>query len=365
MKRILVILGTRPEAIKMCPVIKELKRRHKTDVKVLSTGQHRDMLDEVLEFEEVVADYDLSLMKVGQTLSYLTCEILTRIGRILDELLPDFVLVHGDTVTAFAGALAAFYKKIPICHVEAGLRSYDKDNPYPEEFNRSAISKVATYHFAPTELNKENLLREGINGESIFVTGNTVIDAVKKNISDTYGAQDMPKGDFIILTAHRRENLGEGMKSIFSAVSEIANDKHIEVVYPVHKNEKIHPLVRDAFSGNKYVKVIPPLRVWDFHNFLARCKLVITDSGGIQEEAAFLGKPLLITRKVTERKELFTNIGAKLVGTDKNEIVSSAKKLIESEEFYKTVSKPSLAFGDGYASIRIANVIESLPIRSY
>ena len=347
----------------MCNLIKELKGRREIDVKVLSTGQHKDMLDEVLDFEQVVVDYDLSLMKIGQTLSYLTREIFDRVGKILDELLPDFVIVHGDTVTAFAGALAAFYKKVPICHVEAGLRSYDTENPFPEEFNRAAISKMASYHFAPTHKNRENLLREGIDSSKIFVTGNTVIDAVKRNVSSNYYSPDLPKGNFIILTAHRRENLGEGMKNVFAAVSEIASDERIEVVYPVHKNEKIHPLVREAFSKNEYVRVIPPLRVWDFHNFLARCKFVITDSGGIQEEAAYLGKPILITRKVTERKELFTNGGAKLVGTDKNEIMLSAKMLIENHELYKSLSNPSLAFGDGSASLKTADIIEQLPIR--
>ena len=345
----------------MCPLIKELKAKREMDVKVVSTGQHRDMLDEVLKFENVVADHDMSLMKIGQTLSYLTCEILTRLGRILDELLPDLVLVHGDTVTAFAASLAAFYKRIPVCHVEAGLRSYDNENPYPEEFNRAAISKMATYHFAPTELNKENLIREGISAESIFVTGNTVIDAVRKNVTLKYAHPDMPKGDFIILTAHRRENIGEGMKSVFSAVDAIAKELGIEVVYPVHKNERILSLVREAFLDNVYVRVIPPLCVWDFHNFLSRCKLVITDSGGIQEEAAYLGKPVLITRKVTERKELFANCGAKLVGTDKNEIFRAVKILLENEELYEKCTVPSLAFGDGYASRKIAEIIEKLP----
>ena len=361
MKRLLLIIGTRPEAIKTCVLIKELKNRKDIDLKVLSTGQHKDMLDEVLKYEDIRVDFDLSLMKRGQKLSYLTERILNRVGRILDELLPDFVLVHGDTVTAFAGALAAFYKGIPVCHVEAGLRTYDKHNPYPEEFNRAAISRMASYHFAPTEENKRNLICEGIDEASIFVTGNTVIDALRKNVDEKYEDLRLPSGDFLILTAHRRENLGEGMREVFSAVSTLATEERISVVYPVHKNEKILPLAEEVFYGNAYVKLTEPLGVRDFHNFLSKCKFVITDSGGIQEEAAYLGKPLLITRKTTERKELFTNCGAKLVGTDKEHILSEAKKLLNDNEYYCSSSVPSKVFGDGCSSHRIADILVSLP----
>ena len=340
----------------MCPLIKELKKRESVDVRVLSTGQHKEMLDEVLKFENIKPDYDFSLMKIGQTLSYLTVSILSQTEKILDELLPDFVLVHGDTVTAFAGALASFYKKIPICHVEAGLRTFDKYNPYPEEFNRGAIARMATYHFAPTEANKESLLREGIDEKNIFVVGNTVIDALKKNVMQNYSHENLPSENFIILTAHRRENIGEGMERIFSAVKRVCETKKIKAVYPIHKNEAILPIAEKVFKNSDSVKIIPPLEVFDFHNFLAKCKLIITDSGGVQEEAGYLGKPVLITRKTTERKELFTNSSAKLVGNDENEIFEEAKRLIENDEYYKLSAVPTRAFGDGNTASRIADI---------
>lgn len=360
MKTVLVILGTRPEAIKMCPLIKELKKRNNLSVKLMSTGQHKEMLDVVLKRENVEKDYDLSLMKIGQTLSYLTKEVLEGTERVIDELLPDFVLVHGDTTTAFAAALAAFYKKIPIGHVEAGLRTYDRENPYPEEFNRCAISKMASYHFAPTVYNKENLIKEGISEGQIFVTGNTVIDALKNDLAKNYTHKDLPRGDFAILTMHRRESIGKRMRDVFSAVKEIAEEKKIKIVYPIHKNEKILTLAESVFSHSVYVKTVPPLNPYDFHNFLSLCKFIITDSGGIQEEASFLGKPVLITRKCTERKELLSIGGIKLVGTDKNALVNEAIKIIDDAKYYKKISVPTSVFGNGKSSEIIADTVADL-----
>jgi len=352
-----LIFGTRPEAIKMCPLIKELKKEKSIDLRVLSTGQHKTMLDDVLKIENVKVDYDLSLMKKGQTLSYLTTEILNGVVRISEELLPDFILVHGDTVTAFAASLAAFYRKIPIGHVEAGLRTFDKYNPYPEEVYRCAISKMASYHFAPTEMNMENLIREGIKKESIFVTGNTVIDALVKNLAKKSRSGLVPEGDFVIFTAHRRESFGEDMKNVFLAVKELSERENVRVIYPIHKNERILSLANEIFEGNGKVKIIPPLLVDEFHVLLSKCKFIITDSGGIQEEAAYLGKPLLITRKCTERKELLSNEGVKLVGSDVDAILKEAHLLLNNSEYYEKNSVPSLAFGDGTASRKIRNCL--------
>lgn len=360
MKKILVILGTRPEAIKMCPLIKELKKNKNAEVKLLSTGQHKSMLDDVLKIENVKVDYDLSLMKKGQTLSYLTEEILNRAGEILDELLPDFVLVHGDTVSAFAGSLAAFYRKIPIGHAEAGLRTFDNENPYPEEFNRCAIAKMATYHFAPTKLNCKNLMREGVEKSRIFITGNTVIDALVKNLTKKYSHEHLPNEDFVILTAHRRESLGKDMENVFSAVKRIAEELKVKIIYPIHENEKILHLAKKTFEGSENVKIIPPLRVDDFHNFLSRSKFVITDSGGVQEEAAFLGKPLLITRKCTERKELLSKSAFILTGSDERRIFNESEKLLLNGKYYKKIAKPSSDFGNGTASVKIAKHIYSV-----
>ncbi len=359
MRKILVILGTRPEAIKTCQLIKELSKNKENKVFVLSTGQHRDMLNDVLKIEGVKVDYDLSLMKKGQTLSYLTCEILSRAGEILDELLPDFVLVQGDTVTAFAGALAAFYRKIPIGHVEAGLRTFDSENPYPEEFNRCAIGRMASYHFAPTQTAYENLIREGVEKTRIFITGNTVIDVLVKNVKEDYTHALLPSEPFVILTAHRRESLGSDMASVFSAVRVLAKEG-IKIIYPIHRNERIHELAKSAFSGVENVEIIPPLYVRDFHNFLARCRFVITDSGGVQEEASYLGKPIIITRKCTERKELLSNPAVKVVGSDKNAIVSEAKRLFFDDDYYSKIAKPSAVFGDGKASQKIARTVEKI-----
>ena len=344
----------------MCPLIKEVKKVKSIDLKVLSTGQHKQMLDTVLDKENIKKDFDLSLMKIGQTLTYLTTAVLYRTEKIIDELLPDFVLVHGDTTSAFAGALAAFYKKIPIGHVEAGLRTYDGFNPYPEEFNRCAISRMASYHFAPTESNKQNLILEGLDPDKIFVTGNTVIDALKNNLRNGYEHELLPKESFIILTMHRRESLGGAMADVFSAVRAIALKKNIKVVYPVHKNEKILAVAKKAFSGCKNVNLIPPLDSFEFHNFLAKCRFVITDSGGIQEEASYLGKPLLVTRKCTERKELFANFSSKLVGNDVNALVSEAERLIDDEEYYRQTAVPTSIYGNGNASQKIAEHIQKI-----
>lgn len=344
----------------MCPVIKELRKNGGIDLKLLSTGQHKDMLEDVLKIENIKADYDFSLMKVGQTLSYLTAEILHRTEKIIDELKPDLVLIHGDTTSSFAGALAAFYKRIPIAHIEAGLRTYDNGNPYPEELNRCAISRMAKFHFAPTEQNKINLIKEGIKETDVFVTGNTVIDVLKKNIENRRVCDILLGEEFIILTSHRRENLGEEMKSVFRVVKRISEELGMTVVYPIHKNEKILALAASVLSESKNIKIIPPLKVDVFHLILSKCRFVITDSGGIQEEASYLGKPLLITRKHTERKELLSYNGFKLVGSDEKVIFEESKKLIFDNEYYNKNAIPTKVFGDGNASVMIAKKLSQL-----
>lgn len=348
----------------MCPLIKELKKNKSVSLSVLSTGQHRAMLDDVLKKENIKADYDFSLMKIGQTLSYLTVEALSRTEKVIDELLPDLILVHGDTTTAFAGALAGFYKRVPVAHVEAGLRTFDNQNPYPEEFNRRAISAIASYHFAPTEQNRQNLLSEGVSAARIFVTGNTVIDALVRNLKTDYSHAELPRESFIILTAHRRESLGEGMENIFLAASELSKSEKIKIIYPIHKNEKIVSLAEKVFSGNEFVKIIAPLSPADFHNFLYRCKFVITDSGGVQEEASFLGKPLIVVRKCTERKELLTKSVIKLVGNDKNSILKEARKLISNTDYYRERAVSVTEFGEGNASLKISNAINEILLKT-
>ena len=361
MKTILVAFGTRPEAIKMCELIKELKKRKFFRVKVLVTGQHRGMLKKALENESIMPDYDLDIMKIGQSLSYITSEVLRGADAVMTELLPDIVLVHGDTSSALTVALAAFYRGIPVGHVEAGLRTYDRSSPFPEEFNRAAIALVAKYHFAPTVEARDNLLKEKIAEENIFVTGNTVIDALIKNIDENYSSEytKLIGGKrLIILTAHRRENLYK-LEGIFSAVKRIVLEHpDVCVVYPVHKNEKINIMAREVFFSCPRVYLTETLSAYDFQNLLNLSYIVLTDSGGVQEEASYLGKPTLVLRNTTERKELLSNACAKLVGTEEDGIYYSVKELLENRDKFLKNMKRADFLGCGNASKIIADILE-------
>lgn len=346
----------------MCPLVKELMSRpEQFETVVCVTGQHREMLDQVLQIFEVVPKYNLSIMEKEQTLFTITRKILDRIESVLEEEKPDIVLVHGDTSTTFVTALAAFYKRIPVGHVEAGLRTNNIYSPYPEEFNRQAVGIVAKYHFAPTETAKGNLLCEGKNADGIFVTGNTAIDALKTTVSSEYKNEilDWAKDSrLIVLTAHRRENLGEGMKQIFKAISRVVEERDdIKVIYPVHMNPQIGELAKQMFKSER-IKLIPPMDVIDFHNILSRAYLVLTDSGGIQEEAPALGKPVIVMRDTTERPEGVEAGTLKLVGTEEDNIYSWFIKLLDDKQAYKEMATAKNPYGDGTASKQIVDVLE-------
>lgn len=361
MKKVMLVFGTRPEAIKMCPLVKELKSRSNVQTIVCVTGQHRQMLDQVLETFEVVPQYDLSIMKDRQTLFDVTVNILERIRQVLETEKPDVVLVHGDTSTTFVTALACFYLQIPVGHVEAGLRTYNIYSPYPEEFNRQAVSIISAYHFAPTELSRQNLLKEGKKAESIYVTGNTAIDALKTTVREDYTHPELEwaKGSrLIMLTAHRRENLGEPMHNMFRAIKRVVDEEeNIKVIYPIHMNPVVRQAAADIFGDDERFHIIEPLDVLDFHNFLARSCLILTDSGGIQEEAPSLGKPVLVMRDTTERPEGIAAGTLKLVGTSEETIYREFKRLLTDPEAYAAMSNASNPYGDGFASKRIADVI--------
>ena len=361
MKKILLVFGTRPEAIKMCPLVNELKTREGIKTIVCVSGQHRQMLDQVLEAFHVVPDYDLSIMKDRQTLFDITTNILDRIKAVLEEVKPDVVLVHGDTSTTFITALACFYMQIPVGHVEAGLRTNDIYSPFPEEFNRQAVSIISRYNFAPTEQARQNLLSEGKRPESIFVTGNTAIDALRTTVSEDYSHPELvwaSDSRLILITAHRRENLGEPMKNMFRAIRRVM-DEHTDVkaIYPIHMNPIVRKTADEFLGGDDRIHIIEPLDVLDFHNFLARCFLVLTDSGGIQEEAPSLGKPVLVMRNTTERPEGIAAGTLKLVGTDEEVIYRSFKQLLEDNEEYARMSNACNPYGDGFASKRIADIL--------
>ena len=362
MKTIMLVFGTRPEAIKMCPLIRELRTRKGIRTLCCVTGQHRQMLDQVLGAFDVTPDYDLAIMKDGQTLFDITTRVMERLKDVLAEAKPDLVLVHGDTTTTFAAALTCFYMQIPVGHVEAGLRTYQLDSPFPEEFNRQAVGVVARYHFAPTEQAKANLLRENKRPETIFVTGNTAIDALKTTVRADYQSPELEwaKGSrLILLTAHRRENLGEPMRAIFRAVRRIADETpDVKVLYPVHMNPAIRAMAKEILGGDERIRLIAPLEVLDFHNILARSCMVMTDSGGIQEEAPSLGKPVLVLRDTTERPEGVAAGTLKLVGTEEETIYREAKRLLEDEEAYHAMSVASNPYGDGHACERIADILE-------
>lgn len=362
MKKIMTVFGTRPEAIKMCPLVKELKSRDQLETIVCVTGQHREMLDQVLEVFDVSPDYDLSIMKAKQTLFDVTINILEKMKTVLEEVKPDIVLVHGDTSTTFVTALACFYLQIPVGHVEAGLRTYNIYSPYPEEFNRQAVGIVANYNFAPTEMSKENLLKEGKNPETIFVTGNTAIDALNTTVNDDYTHEHLSWASdsrLIMITAHRRENLGEPMKNMFRAIKRIIDETpDIKAIYPIHMNPAVRDAAQEIFGETDRIRIIEPLEVLDFHNFLSRSHLILTDSGGIQEEAPSLGKPVLVMRDTTERPEGIAAGTLKLVGTDEEVIYNTFKQLLEDQDEYDRMSHASNPYGDGFASKRIADILE-------
>lgn len=362
MKTVMLVFGTRPEAIKMCPLVKELRTRKGIKTIVCVTGQHRQMLDQVLEVFNVVPDYDLSIMKAKQTLFDITDNILNKMAGVLDETKPDITLVHGDTTTAFVTALACFYKQIPVGHVEAGLRTYDIYSPYPEEFNRQAVSIISKFNFAPTRMSADNLIREGKNPETIFITGNTAIDALKTTVRADFSHPELEwvKGSrLIVITAHRRENLGEPMHHMFRAIRRIL-DEHTDVkaVYPIHMNPVVRQIADEELKGCDRIHIIEPLDVLDFHNLISRCYLILTDSGGVQEEAPSLGKPVLVMRDTTERPEGVAAGTLKLVGTDEELIYSSFKSLLEDREIYDAMSHAVNPYGDGRACRRIADILE-------
>ena len=366
MKKVMLVFGTRPEAIKMCPLVNELKKRENIDTVVCVTGQHRQMLDMVLDTFGVVPDYDLSIMKEKQTLFDVTVNILNSIKEVLEKENPDVVLVHGDTSTTFATALACFYLQIPVGHVEAGLRTYNIDSPYPEEFNRQAVSIISRYNFAPTELAHDNLVREGKNPDSIYITGNTAIDALKTTVRKDYTHPELEWANdrrLIMITAHRRENLGEPMRHMFKAIRRVM-DEHpdVKAIYPIHMNPTVREIANEYLGGDDRIHIIEPLDVIDFHNFLSRSYLILTDSGGIQEEAPSLGKPVLVMRDTTERPEGIAAGTLKLVGTEEETIYREFSTLLSDKEAYEKMSKASNPYGDGHACERIADILEGKSI---
>lgn len=359
--KVMSVFGTRPEAIKMAPLVKELEKRKEIESIVAVTAQHREMLDQVLETFKITPNYDLNIMKQGQTLGDVTTRALQGLEGVIKECKPDIVLVHGDTTTTFAGALAAFYNQVDIGHVEAGLRTYDKYSPYPEEMNRQMVDCMTDMYFAPTKLSKENLLKQNIVENKIYVTGNTAIDAMDTTVDRNYKHEVIDwVGDsrMILLTAHRRENLGEPMRHIFTAIKRLVDEfEDIKVVYPIHKNPLVREVANEILQGNERVRLIEPLEVFDFHNFQNKSYMIMSDSGGIQEEAPSLGKPVLVLRDTTERPEGIEAGTLKLVGTDEETIYKEAKKLLTDKEAYNKMSKASNPYGDGHASERIADAI--------
>lgn len=359
--KVMTIFGTRPEAIKMAPLIKELKEREEIKSIVCVTAQHREMLDQVLDVFKIISDYDLNIMKQGQTLSEITSRVLLGLEEIIQKEKPNIILVHGDTTTTFAGALAAFYNQVDVGHVEAGLRTWNKYSPFPEEMNRQMVDCMTDMYFAPTNVSKDNLLKENISENKIYITGNTAIDAMKTTITDNYNHEVLDwvgEDRMILLTAHRRENLGEPMRHIFKAIKRIVEEyTDVKVVYPIHLNPKVREVANEVFNNIDRVKLIEPLEVIDFHNFQNKSYLILTDSGGIQEEAPSLGKPVLVLRDTTERPEGIEAGILKLVGTDEEIIYQETKKLLDDQKEYEKMSKASNPYGDGHASERIVNSI--------
>lgn len=362
MIKVMSIFGTRPEAIKMAPLVKELERRKEIESIVCVTAQHREMLDQVLNTFDIKPDYDLNIMKQGQSLADVTTRALVGLEEVIKEVKPDIVLVHGDTTTTFAGALAAFYNQVAIGHVEAGLRTYDKYSPYPEEMNRQMVDRLSDMYFAPTEISKNNLLKENIDESKIYITGNTAIDAMSTTVDENYTHPELDwinAGErMILLTAHRRENLGEPMRHIFRAIKRVVDEfSDVKVIYPIHMNPKVREVANEVFGDADRVKLIEPLEVFDFHNFQNKSYIILTDSGGIQEEAPSLGKPVLVLRDTTERPEGIKAGTLKLVGTDEDVIYEETKKLLLDKKEYEKMSKASNPYGDGHASERIVDAI--------
>ena len=363
MKRVMLVFGTRPEAIKMCPLVNELKKRKGIETVVCVSGQHRQMLDQVLDTFGVVPDYDLSIMKENQTLFDITTGILERIRAVLLEVKPDVVLVHGDTSTTFVTALSCYYLQIPVGHVEAGLRTYNIYSPYPEEFNRQAVGIISQYNFAPTKLAAEHLIREGKNPDTIYITGNTVIDAMQHTVKEDYSHPELDwVGDsrLIFITAHRRENLGAPMHRMFRAIRRVL-DEHPDcrAVYPIHMNPVVREAAKQELGDCGQIHIIEPIEVFDCHNFEARSYLCLTDSGGIQEECPSYGVPVLVMRDTTERPEGVEAGTLKLVGTDEEVIYRAFTELLESREAYERMSKACNPYGDGHACERIADILET------
>lgn len=358
----MLVFGTRPEAIKMCPLVKELKKRDTIQTVVCVSGQHQQMLEQILDAFAISPDYNLSIMKQQQTLFDITTNILNSIRRVLQKEQPDIVLLHGDTSTTFATALACFYLRIPVGHVEAGLRTYNIYSPYPEEFNRQAVGIVSAVHFAPTKLASDHLIQEGKKPETIFITGNTAIDALATTVRERYSHPylEWAKGSrLIMLTAHRRENLGEPLYHMFRAIKRIVEETpDVKVIYPIHLNPKVREAANEVFGQSERIRLVEPLDVVDFHNFLARSYLILTDSGGIQEEAPSLGKPVLVMRDTTERPEGIAAGTLKLVGTDEDTIYQEFRRLLDDPSEYEKMSNASNPYGDGKACWRIANLLE-------
>lgn len=357
-----VVFGTRPEAIKMAPLIKKMEDDERFEPLVIVTAQHREMLDQVLEYFHIVPDYDLNIMKKKQTLNSITVKVLEEIEPILHDEKPDIVLVHGDTTTTFAATIAAFYEGIKVGHVEAGLRTWNTQSPFPEEMNRQAVDVMADYYFAPTEHSKQNLLKENHNENEIFVTGNTVIDALKYTVKDDYQNDMVDHIDFskkvILLTMHRRENLGQPMENVFKAVRKVALERSdVEVIFPVHKNPAVREIAHKYLSDIKNISLIEPLDVFDFHNVMSRCFLVMSDSGGVQEEAPYFGIPVLVLRKDTERPEGVEAGTLKLVGTDYQNVYDSVLEMLNNSDEYDKMSKVKNPYGDGHSCRRILDII--------
>ena len=360
-KKIMLVFGTRPEAIKMCPLVKELKTRKNVETLVCVTGQHRGMLQQVLDAFGVVPDYDLAIMQERQTLFDITTRVLQGMKDVLEKERPDAVLVHGDTSTTFAAALACFYLQIPVGHVEAGLRTYNLLSPYPEEFNRQCVSILANWNFAPTPLSRENLIREGKKPESIYVTGNTVIDALKTTVRENFSHPDLEwAGDsrLILLTAHRRENLGKPMHAMFRAIRRVVEEhEDVKALYPIHMNPVVREAADEELSGCDRIRLTEPLEVLECHNLMARSYLILTDSGGIQEEAPSLGKPVLVMRDTTERPEGIQAGTLKLVGTDEETIYREFTRLLDDRQAYERMAHAENPYGDGHACERIADIL--------
>ena len=362
--KVLLVFGTRPEAIKMCPIIKELEKQDDVEYKVCLTGQHKEMIAPIMQIFDVSENYNLGIMKSDQTLTSITSDILIKMDRILEDEKPDLVLVHGDTTSAFVAAMASFYKKISVGHVEAGLRTYNMNSPYPEEFNRQAIDLITGYYFAPTERAQENLIREGKENSRIFLTGNTAIDALNYTVKESFLDENLEwalGSKLILVTVHRRENIGQPMYDIFSAIKKLVEDNpDVRVIYPIHKNPAVREIAKEVFDGEERIRLIEPLDAIEFHNYMRRAYLIMTDSGGIQEEAPALGKPVLVLRDTTERPEGIEAGTAKLLGTDKHVIYQETSKLLTDSNEYQKMSSVSNPYGDGLAAKRIVDIIMSL-----